>query len=247
MKLLSIVILSITMSAMAQDKNQEVPVPHHSYQQQDRYNLLDQQLKIESYSTAIVPLHRVTFIGRMEVRIKRSAALFAAKSGVLRILADGIEIDCVQFYASSDRDWRSYVVNVGRTVRTLEFYNGLDRKVKIESITNLPSFHYSRVYNGNPSEVLDLSSQLIDITSNLEYIVGPDDQRALAEMRISASTLMNKVQVQGPLKVEGDIRALLALFDKHAALIQDLQENQLTAQLANEIDFVATALRRLVD
>jgi hypothetical protein len=209
--------------------------------------LLQEELKIESFSSAVVPLRNVTFIGRMEIRVKRDFNLFNSKDGIVRVLADGVEVDCIQFYSTTSRKWRSFIVNVGRTVRTLEFYNGLDRKVKIKQIIKLPSIHYGRVYRGNPSEVLDLSSQLIDVTGHLEHLVSSNDIYAINEIKLSASDLMNKVQVLGPFKVTNEINSLITLLHKHAVFIENLKLNQITMELANEISFVETALKRLID
>lgn len=209
--------------------------------------LLQDELKIESFSSAVVPLQNVTFIGRMEIRLKRNLNLFNSKDGLVRVLADGVEVDCIQFYSTTSRKWRSFIVNVGRTVRTLEFYNGLDRKVKIKQITKLPSAHYGRVYRGNPSEVLDLSSQIIDITGHLEHLVSSTDIPAINEIKLAASDLMNKVQALGPFKVTNEIKYLLGLFEKHSSLIEEMKLNQITMELAQEVSFVEAALKRLID
>jgi hypothetical protein len=58
---------------------------------------------------------------------------------------------------------------------------------------------------------------------------------------------MNKVQVLGAFKVANEIRSLLSLLSKHDAFIENLKLNQITMELANEISFVETALRRLID
>lgn len=232
MKLLNIfAILSLlTLSAVAND-----------------YVVLKEEMKVESFSSAVIPLPKVSYIGRLELRIKRADNLFNSKDGLLRIMADGVEVDCIQFYSTTSRKWRSYVVNVGRTVRTLEIYNGLDRKVKIKRITTLPSPHHGRVYHGNPSEVLDLTSQLIDVTTYLTQLVDSNDITALNQIKISAATLMNKVEVLGPLKVTNEINDLLALFVTHSEMINNLKTNQITMDLANEMSFVETSLRRLID
>jgi hypothetical protein len=103
------------------------------------------------------------------------------------------------------------------------------------------------VYHGNPSEVMSLSSQLIDVTSSLEHLVSSQDIAALNEIKLSASTLMNKVQVLGPLKVTSEISDLLTIFTLHSVMIDELKTNQITMELANELSFVEVALRRLVD
>jgi hypothetical protein len=156
-------------------------------------------------------------------------------------------VDCIQFYSTTSRKWRSFIVNVGRTVRTLEFYNGLDRKVKIKQITKLPSAHFGRVYRGNPSEVLDLSSQLIDVTGHLEHLVSSNGISALNEIKLAASDLMNKVQVLGEFKVVNEINYLISLFSKHSAFIEEMKLNQITMELAQEISFVEAALKRMID
>lgn len=232
MKLLNIFLLLITITTTAMASNTA---------------LLQDDLKIESFSTAVMPLPNVTFIGRVEIRIKRNFNLFNAKDGIVRVLADGVEVDCIQFYSTTSRKWRSFIVNIGRTVRTLEFYNGLDRKVKIRQITKLPSAHFGRVYRGNPSEVLELSGQLIDVTGHLQQLVSSTDLAAINEIKLAASDLMNKVQVLGPLKVTNEIRYLINLFDKHALFIEEMKLNQITMELAQEMSFIKESLVRMID
>lgn len=209
--------------------------------------ILNKEVKIESFSTEVIELPTVSYVGRLEIVAKRMHDLFADRDGVVRVMADGVEVGCIQFYSTTSLDYRNFVIDVGRTVRSIEIYNGLNRKIKIKQINKLSSRHFGRTYTGDASEVLDMSAQLVDVTGALEHLVSSTDLPKVMELKLASSDLMNKVRVLGPFKVTNEVRGLIALLAKNANFILELKKNQLTLELGNEISMVELALKRLVD
>ena len=210
-------------------------------------SILNREIQITDFNTKVIKLPTVSYIGRIEIVAKRMHDLFADRDGIVRVMADGVEVGCIQFFSTTSLDYRNFIIDVGRTVRTIEIYNGLNRKIKIRAINKLPARHYGHVYSGNASEVLDISAQLVDVSMSLEHLVSSTQLPRVMEIKLAASDLMNKVRVLGPYKVTSEIKALILLLANNASFIEELKRNQITLELANELSMVELALKRLVD
>jgi hypothetical protein len=212
-----------------------------------RISILKDKIKIKSFSTEVLPLHQVSYIGRLELVVRRQRSLFTAKDGMVRVYADGVEVGCIQYYESTKIQWRNYLIDVGRTVRTIEIHNGLQRDIFIKAINKLPSRLRGRSYTGHASEVLDISAHLLDNLTTLQDLVSTGDLARVLELKISAGDLMNKAQVLGPMRVAEEIKTLLSLLERNEDFIAELRANRLTEELALEIKTLEMALKRLIE